>query len=87
MCKGPEVEGTSLLLRNCRKAHQAAAQGMRLCGTSWRVNQRTDHARHYRPSKDFNVYPTEAHGTKVYRANSDSFSQITNAVYTCLEEH
>lgn len=65
MCKGPKVEGTSALLRNCKMANQAAEQRMRLCGTRWRVNQRTDHAGLCRPSKDFSLYPI-AHGTKVF---------------------
>lgn len=85
MCKGPEVEGTSTLIRTCRKANQAAAQRMRLCGMGWRVNLRTDHVGHCRPSMNFSLYP-EAHGIKVFTEEQImALSQITNAAYTCLE--
>lgn len=81
VCKGPEVERTSTLLRNCRKTNQAAAQRMRLCGMGWRVNLRTDHVGHYRPSMNFSLYPTEAHGIKVFtKEQIMALSQITNAL-------
>lgn len=30
-CKGPEVEGTSALQKNCREANEATNQRIRLC--------------------------------------------------------
>lgn len=43
-CKGPEVEGTRALQKNCREANEATTQRMRWCGMSWNVKQKTDHA-------------------------------------------
>lgn len=84
-CKGPEAEGTSAL-QNCREANEVTTQRMRLCGMGWNIKQKTGHAGYQRSGKDSSLYFPEAHETKIYRrVNNGSFSQITNATYTCLE--
>lgn len=51
----------------------------------WRVNPRTDHVGHCRPTMNFSLYP-EAHGIKVFTEEQImALSQIINAAYTCLE--
>ena len=82
MCKDPEAGGAGALLRNCRKASQAAAEDE----VVW-DGRRVTSCRTLQVQWGFQSLPYRSTGNESLdrRADDGRLSQVTNAACTSLE--